>query len=76
MVFPGKSEDEAVTALWSAIFEAARITGDGNAAQRWKDHVKNLQDNAEKMNNLRFKTLHYTNDLGTDLTIDLPKEHV
>lgn len=34
MVFPGKSEDEAVTALWSAIFEAARITGDGNAAQR------------------------------------------
>ena len=30
----------------------------------------------EKLNALRFKSLHYTNSLGTDLTIALPDDHL
>ena len=30
----------------------------------------------EKLNALRFKSLHYTNALGTDLVVELPEGHV
>ena len=30
----------------------------------------------EKLNTLRFKTLRYTNSLGTDLTVELPETHI
>ena len=30
----------------------------------------------EKLNQLNFKSLHYTNSLGTDLTVELPEDHI
>ena len=30
----------------------------------------------EKLNALKFKSLHYTNALGTDLTVELPEGHI
>ena len=35
-VFPGKKGEEAVDALWDAIFSVCRITGDGKAVERWR----------------------------------------
>ncbi len=72
-VFPGKAEGEAVTALWDAIFAAVRVTGDGKAVERWKEHLKTLERRLEKLNALKLKTLHYMNSLGTDLTVELPE---
>ena len=66
----------AVAALWDAILKTVRVTGDGNAEARWREHIALLTARKEKLNALRFKSLHYTNSLGTDLTIELPDDHL
>ena len=75
-VFPEDSEDKAMEKLWDAIFKAVRISGDGRAVEKWRTHLDTLHERMEKMNALNFKSLHYTNSLGTDLTIQLPEDHL
>lgn len=75
-VFPGEDEAAATEKLWDAIFKAVRITGDGKAVDRWQEHLSTLHARMDKMNALRFKSLHYTNSLGTDLTVELPEGHI
>ena len=75
-VFPRVGEDEAMERLWNAIFETMRITGDGRSADRWRDHLATLEQRKNRLNALRFKSLHYTNSLGTDLTVELPEGHL
>ena len=75
-VFPDCAEEEAMEKLWEAIFKAVRISGDGKAVDRWEEHLSTLHKRMDKMNALRFKKLHYTNSLGTDLTVELPEGHI
>lgn len=75
-VFPSMGEAEAVEQLWDAILETVRITGDGQSVARWRAHLATLAARREKLNALRFKSLHYTNRLGTDLTVALPEGHL
>ena len=75
-VFPGVSEDEAMEKLWDAIFASVRVSGDGKAVEKWQAHLDTLHERLEKMNALNFKSLHYTNSLGTDLTVELPEGHI
>jgi len=75
-VFPDCSEQEAMDQLWDAIFTAVRVSGKGDAVQRWQKHLKTLQERVDKLNALGLESLHYTNGLGTDLTIRLPEDHV
>ena len=75
-VFPGAGREEAVSKLWDAIFSAVRISGDGQAVQRWQEHLATLEKRMEKLNALRLRFLHYTNSLGTDLTVELPEGHI
>ena len=75
-VFVDKKGEEAIDALWDAIFSVCRITGDGKAVERWKEHVDNCARRSKLLNEYNFKFLHYTNGKGTDLTIELPENHV
>ena len=75
-VFPDVSEDQAMERLWDAIFKAVRISGDGRAVEKWQKHLATLHERMEKLNRLNFKSLHYTNSLGTDLTVELPEGHI
>ena len=75
-VFPGVPEAEAMEKLWDAIFRTMRITGDGQSAARWAEHTEMLARRKARLNELRFRTLHYTNALGTDLTVELPQDHI
>ena len=75
-VFPDLPEAEAMEKLWNAIFQSVRITGDGRAVERWQEHLATLHRRLERLNALRFQSLHYTNSLGTDLTIELPEGHI
>ncbi len=74
-VFPKLTENEAVEALWEAIFNTVRV-GDENPVTAWAEHKKNLKASAEFLNNHQFKFLRYKNSLGTDLEIELPEEHI
>ena len=75
-VFPGVSEDEAMEKLWDAIFASVRVSGDGKAVEKWQAHLDTLHERLEKINALNFKSLHYTNSMGTDLTVELPEGHI
>ncbi|MEG1658634.1 MAG: aminopeptidase [Oscillibacter sp.] len=75
-VFPDVDETAAMERLWDAIFAAVRINGDGKCVERWQTHIDTLGQRLEKLNALHFKSLHYQNALGTDLTVALPEDHV
>ena len=75
-VFPALSAAEAADRLWAAILETVRVSGDGRAAERWLKHLETLEARRDRLNALRFKSLHYTNSLGTDLTVELPEGHL
>jgi aminopeptidase len=75
-VFPDKQDQDAIDALWEAIFAVCRISGDGTAVQKWQDHCAQMRQRCKILNDYNFKSLHYTNSLGTDLTIVLPENHV
>lgn len=73
-VFPEKSEEEAIEALWDAIFNTVRIDQEDPVAA-WEEHTKTLTEKVDYLNEKRFKTLHYTSE-GTDLSIDLHPDHL
>ena len=75
-VFPHKRGQEAVDALWDAIFATCRISGDGQAVARWKEHVTSVQRRCSILNGYNFKSLRYSASNGTDLHIVLPENHI
>ncbi len=75
-VFADRTDAEAVGALWDSIFSTIRVEGDGEAESRWKAHTDFLRRASDFMNGWAFTSLHYTNSLGTDLTVRLPEGHI
>lgn len=75
-VFPKLGDEEAVEALWNAIFEASRVTLSNDPIQEWAKHNEILLKHNEVLNKYNFKHLHFKNKLGTDLIVELVKDHV
>lgn len=73
-VFPDKSDDDAMTALWEAILSTSRIEK-GKTMENWEKHNAEIQAHSKKLNDLNFKSLHFKNDAGTDITVGLIKDH-
>lgn len=73
-VFPDQPEDAAVRRLWEEILRAARADR-GSALADWRDHSAELRKHVGILNGYDFKSLHYQNALGTDLTVELPEGH-
>ena len=77
IVFPDvEDNDAAVELLWEVILKCTHVEDGPDACANWDNHVKSLHNNVKMMNDANFKTLHYTNSLGTDLYVGLPKGHV
>jgi len=74
-VFPNLDEAKAVEALWDAILKGARADGDNPIAD-WDDHCKTFVTRLEYLNKKQFASLRFTNSLGTDVTVGLPKNHI
>ncbi|MCU6710600.1 aminopeptidase [Paenibacillus sp. J5C_2022] len=73
-VFPDASPEEAVNKLWEAIFRSVRLDA-ADPVQAWSDHNDTLHKQAEKLNERRFRKLHYRAP-GTDLIVELPEKHI
>ena len=71
-VFPGERTSVAMEKLWEAILAASRVTEDPIKA--WEEHNANLQARCEYLNKMKIRSLHYTADNGTDLTVGLIPE--
>ena len=74
-VYPDMSDDEAVEALWNAIFKATKVDSDDPIAA-WEQHRKSFEKRVDYLNSLDLKELKYTNSLGTDLTVTLNKDYL
>lgn len=73
-VFPDLPADEAVARLWERIFQACRVTADGDAVAAWRDHQAQLRQRQAYLDGAQFQRLHFTAP-GTDLAVDLPANH-
>ncbi len=74
-VFPGLSEEAAMTRLWEMILKAVRIDG-GDAVQAWENHNRFLKEKCRMLDAYGFAKLHYKNGIGTDFTVGLVKGHI
>lgn len=73
-VFPGKSEADAIAALWAAIYKTVRVD-QADPVKAWRSHQAALNERLAFLGDNAFASLRYKNSLGTDLTIALPKGH-
>ncbi|MFS1514505.1 aminopeptidase [Chengkuizengella sp. SCS-71B] len=73
LVFPNLTEDESLEKLWEAMFDVTRVNQE-NPVGEWKEHMRGLANRAEILNKKKYKKLHYR-ATGTDLTIELHKDH-
>lgn len=73
-VFPELSEEEQVSALWTAIFKAVR-TDKQDPVQEWINHDNHLHAKVDYLNGKRYRKLHYKAP-GTDLIVELPEGHL
>lgn len=73
-VFP--NEEDCVEKLWDAILSAVRVEEDNDPVAEWDVHTKRLHHNNQVLNDFNFKSLHFTSGLGTDLTVELVKNHI
>ena len=71
-VFPGMRTSTAMEKLWEAILDTSRVTDDPIAA--WDAHNADLKARCDYLNSLNLRSLHYTADNGTDLTVGLIPE--
>lgn len=74
-VFPDMSDKEAVQSLWNAIYHVCRVDTE-DPLQAWEDHRHSFEKRVKILNDMDIDTLHYTNSLGTDLTIGMNKDYL
>jgi len=72
-VFPGRSDNDAVTALAEAIFSISRIDCD-DPVSAWATHQETLTERQGWLNEQNFHSLHYKAP-GTDFTLGLADGH-
>ena len=73
-VFPGLPKGKAMEKLWEAILFTSRVTDDPLKA--WEDHNADLKARCDHLNSLNIRSLHYTADNGTDLTVGMIPEAI
>ncbi len=72
-VYPDLDEKEAKEKLWKDILSICCVNED--PVSTWKKRQVDFETKVKKLNDLNLKALHYTNSLGTDCTIELPKDY-
>ena len=73
-VFPGMRTSTAMEKLWEAILTTSRVTDD--PVKAWDAHNADLQGRCDYLNSLHIRSLHYTAENGTDLTVGMIPEAV
>ena len=75
-IFPDLDNDTAMEKLSEAILKAVHVNEDNDPIKEWEELNKQLMAHCDILNKHNFKTLHFTNSLGTDLYVDLVKDHI
>jgi aminopeptidase len=67
---------KAFERLLDSILMASRVRDDNNPVLEWHDHMDTLARHNAMLNKYNFASLHFTNSLGTDLTVGLVENHI
>ncbi len=70
-VYPDMSIDEAIEALWNAIFKASKVDTT-DPLETWDNHRRSFEKRIAYLNEINIDTLTYTNSLGTNITVSMP----
>ena len=70
-----REQENPLDAAWDAIFKSCLIY-ESNPIEAWDKKVERNTRRVDMLNNKRFKYLHFTNSLGTDLRVELPERHL
>ncbi|MGP4063761.1 aminopeptidase [Oceanobacillus sp. M65] len=73
-IFPDKTKEDAVEALWDAIVKIVRVDQEDPAAA-WDAHNETLRTAREILNKKDYKKLLFRAP-GTDLEMELPEGHI
>ena len=71
-VFPGVRTSVAIEKMWEAILSTSRV--DSDPIKAWEEHNADLANRCAYLNSLNIRSLHYTADNGTDLTVGMIPE--
>ena len=76
-VFPDLKGKEATDKLWEVILDVCRVEESWEKTKKnWEDHIKTLDEKASFLNDQQFDYVHYKAANGTDLKVELPKDHI
>ena len=75
-LFPEMDEEKAFEKLEEAIFTVSRVDEENDPLDNWEKHDAELVEHARKMTEYAFDSLHFTSELGTDITVGLVKDHI
>lgn len=73
-VFPGLPKGKAMEKLWEAILYTSRV--DDDPVKAWEEHNADLKARCDYLNSLNIRSLHYTADNGTNLTVGMIPEAI
>ena len=71
-VFPELRTSAAMEKLWEVILSCSRVNEDPIKA--WEEHNADMKARCDHLNSLSIRSLHYTADNGTDLTVGMIPE--
>ncbi|MFI3284110.1 MAG: aminopeptidase [Erysipelotrichaceae bacterium] len=75
-IFTSDSDEVAVQKLEDAIYRSVRIDDEHDPIELWNEHNQSLAKRIKMMNEYHFDRLHFKNDLGTDLVVELNPQHI
>lgn len=71
-----KGNRKALEKLWDAIFKCTHVEENNDPVQAWDELERRFDKRINKLNEWNFKTLHFKNELKTDLYVDLVRDHI
>ena len=71
-LFP--NENGNLEHLWRDILQCAMVTGDGTSTEKWSEKWQSMWEHMNRLNDLKLRELHFTSELGTDLTVKMHSE--
>lgn len=75
-VYPNLSPKKAFSSLLDKILEASRVREDNDPVVEWENHMATLAHHNQKLNEDNYQSLHFKNNLGTDLVVGLVDDHI
>ncbi len=75
LLYPDAPAEKAYEMLWKQILQSSRADGADPIAD-WNAHLSALAERRRWLTNHHFASLHFCNSLGTDLTVNLPANHI